>query len=446
MIKFARAFFLILMAIILLTGCGGEEPDPLEEPFIEASPPPINPNLTTAKERITLNVWLDLDFTRNGSLFEEIADEFEEAYQQTYQHEINVNIQSFIGESIPAKVSRAVLNGTPPDVVQGHVYAMAGQGLAEPLNREWVEWGDNVDEQFLPAALQEVTWKETRYGIPLDVYTLVLLYNRDHFEAAGIPPLTGSYTASTLQDVMISLTQPEKEQYGIGLTADPRYVYTWMATAGGDLLAGDSNNGYTFTLDSKSNIDALQFLTSMAKQGYGPLPTTRPRDYEDARQLFLDGKVSIIMGGPWDIHMIQSSYPDFPLGVAQLPQTPAANSAASVLGSTGLFIPRGGRYQDVAFEFMKWVVSDRYAIPMARQLGRYPAKSWLQTTPYFSENLLLKPFFNQLNSARPYRLDLFPEAQTALSNAIKASFYGEDASQALIKAQQLVTEMNTPAN
>jgi len=446
MIKIARVFFLTLMAITLLTGCGGEEPEPLEEPFIEASPPPINPNLTTAKERITLNVWLDLDFTRNGSLFEEIADEFEDAYQQTYQHEINVNIQSFIGESIPAKVRRSVLNGTPPDVVQGHVYAMAGQGLAEPLNRQWAEWGDNVDEQFLPAALQEVTWKETRYGIPLDVYTLVLLYNRDHFEAAGIPPLTGSYTASTLQDVMISLTQPEKEQYGIGLTADPRYVYTWMAAAGGDLLAGDSNNGYTFTLDAKSNIDALQFLTSMAKQGYGPLPTTRPRDYEDARQLFLDGKVSIIMGGPWDIHMIQSSYPDFPLGVAQLPQTPAADSAASVLGSTGLFIPRGGRYQDVAFEFMKWVVSDRYAIPMARQLGRYPAKSWLQTTPYFSENLLLKPFFNQLNSARPYRLDLFPEAQTALSNAIKVSFYGEDASQALIKAQQLVTEMNTPAN
>lgn len=446
MTKIATVLFLIFTAIALLTGCGGDEPENPDAPFIEASPPPINPNLTTAKERITLNVWLDLDFTRNDLLFEEIANEFEEAYQQTYQREINVNIQSFIGESIPAKVKRAVLNGTPPDVVQGHVYAMAGQGLAEPLNRQWAEWGDNIDEQFFPAALQEVTWKQTRYGIPLDIYTLVLLYNQNHFDEAGIPYLSGGYTPTMLQDSIITLTQPDKDQYGIGLTADPRYVYTWLAAAGGDVLTGDSNSGFTFTLDAKSNVDALNFLTSIANEGYGPLPTTRPRDYEDARQLFLDGKVAMIMGGPWDIHMIQSSYPDFPLGVVQLPQTPAADRAASVLGSTGLFIPRGARYQDIGFEFMKWVASDRYAIPMARRLGRYPAKSWLQTTPYFSENLLLKPFFNQLNSARPYRLDLFPEAQTVLGNAIKASFYGEDPRQALSEAQQRVTQMSTSAN
>jgi ABC-type glycerol-3-phosphate transport system substrate-binding protein len=141
-------------------------------------------------------------------------------------------------------------------------------------------------------------------------------------------------------------------------------------------------------------------------------------------------------GGPWDIHQIQSSAPDFPLGVAQLPQTPAAQSAASVLGSNGLFIPRGARHQAVAFEFMKWVTSDYYGVPMARRLGRYPAKSWLQTSPYFTENLLLIPFFNQLNAARPYRLDLFPEAETAFGDAIKSAFYGTDAAAALRQAQQ----------
>jgi ABC-type glycerol-3-phosphate transport system substrate-binding protein len=60
---------------------------------------------------------------------------------------------------------------------------------------------------------------------------------------------------------------------------------------------------------------------------------------------------------------------------------------------------------------------------MARRLGRYPAKTWLQTSPEFAENLSLIPFFNQLNAARPYRLDLFPEAEEAFGDAIKASFY-----------------------
>jgi ABC-type glycerol-3-phosphate transport system substrate-binding protein len=102
-----------------------------------------------------------------------------------------------------------------------------------------------------------------------------------------------------------------------------------------------------------------------------------------------------------------------------------------------LFIPRGARHQEVAFEFMKWVTSDRYAIPMARRLGRYPAKTWLQTSPYFAENLLLLPFFNQLNAARPYHLDRFPGAEQAFADAIKKSFYDTDPARALQEAQRI---------
>jgi ABC-type glycerol-3-phosphate transport system substrate-binding protein len=205
-------------------------------------------------------------------------------------------------------------------------------------------------------------------------------------------------------------------------------------------MTGTPETGFILTLNSESNIDALRYLTGMARLGYGPKPTTRPRDYEDARELFLAGKISMYMGGPWDIHLIQSTYPDFPLGVAQLPKTPAADSAASVLGSTGFFIPRGARHQELAFEFIKWATSDRYAIPMARRLGRYPAKIWLQSSPHFTENLLLHPFFNQLNAARPYHLDLYPNAEDAYAKAIKESFYDKDPAEALNEAQRTVGE------
>ena len=75
---------------------------------------------------------------------------------------------------------------------------------------------------------------------------------------------------------------------------------------------------------------------------------------------------------------------------------------------------------------------------MARRLGRYPAKNWLQDSPYFTENLLLLPFFNQLNAARPYHLDLFPQAEDAYATAIKAAFYGTDPAETLNEAQEKV--------
>ncbi len=427
--------FALLVILLVLTACSASTSAAVEEidqPFV-GNPPVINPNIPA--EQITLEVWFDLDFTKNDSLMEEIANDFEEAYPQ-----VKVEIQSFVRESIPQKITRALQVGAPPDVVQGHVYAMAGQGLAEPLNQRWAEW-ERIDpqarSQFLPSAMEAVTWRDSPYGIPLDIYTLVLLYNRNHFDEANLPYPEADFNLRTFVQAAAALSKPNESRYALGLTSDPWYVYAWMADAGGDLLVGTPETGFNLTLDSKNNIDALRFLTKMAEDGYGQRPTTRPRDYEDPRKRFLNGEISMYLGGPWDIHIIQSTDPDFPLGVAQLPKTPAADSAASVLGSSGLFIPRGARHQEAAFEFMKWVTSDRYAIPMARRLGRYPAKVWLQTSPYFAENLLLIPFFNQLDAVRPYRLDRFPEAERTFVDAIKKSFYGTDPAVALQEAQKI---------
>jgi ABC-type glycerol-3-phosphate transport system substrate-binding protein len=429
------------LALLLLAGCGATATT--TENAAETAVgdlPARNPEI--AQEPITLEVWLDLDFTRDTTLFEEMAEDFERVYP-----EVDIQIFSFVRESIPQKVKLAVQSGIPPDVVQGHVYALAGQGLAEPLDQEWVAWEQldpQASTQFLPSALEEVTWQGSRYGVPLDIYTLVLLYNRQHFDEAGLSYPEGDYDLFYLRQAAQMLTQPEKNRYGLGFTTDPWYVYAWVTGAGGDILTGSPETGFNLTLDRQTNIDALTFLTEMVEAGYGSRPNTRPRDYEDSREKFLGGEISMYFGESQDIHLIQSTNPDFPLGVAQLPKTPARDSAASVLGSSGLFIPAGARHQEVAFEFIKWATSDRYAAPMARRLGRYPAKTWLQTSPEFTENLSLIPFFNQLNAARPYRLDLFPEAEEAFGEAIKASFYDVATPTEALREAQGVSQRSMP--
>ncbi|RME70744.1 MAG: sugar ABC transporter substrate-binding protein [Chloroflexi bacterium] len=433
----------IILLLVGIAGCSNQVSSGEATPV--PTHPPLSPDLPVPDTKVTLEVWLDLDFTRDNTLFREIADEFERVYSQTYQRELTINIQSFVGESIPEKVRQAIQSGTPPDIAQGHVYSLAWRGLAEPLNSEWQAWGPEAEAQFLPRAMDEVTWQNSRYGIPVDIYTMVLLYNRNHFDEAGLPYPSADYTPQDLQEAIIRLTRPEEERYGIALSTDPRYVFTWIAGVGGELVTQDATGEYTVVLNSQNVVNVVSFLTGLTAEGYASLPTSRPRDYEDARELFLAGKASLYIGGPWDIHLIQSAYPDFPLGVAQLPRTPAAESAASVLGVSGLFVPRRAQHKEIAFELMKWFVDDRYSTEMARRTGRYPAKVWLQTTPDFSENLLLRPFFNQLNAARPYRLDMFPRAEEAFTNAVKAAFYGVPAAEALDEAQRIYQTEPPPA-
>ena len=423
----------LLLIFFALISCATASATNRDDP--QGNFPPRNPDIIL-NEPITLEVWLDLDFTRDTTLFEEMAEDFEQVYPQ-----VEVQIFSFVRESMPQRVDSEVQSGIPPDVVQGHVYAMAGQGLAEPLDQAWAEWQETEPEaasQFLPSAMQEVTWQGVKYGVPLDVYTLVLLYNRNHFDEANLPYPGGDYNFAQLVEAASVLSNPQENRYGLGLTTDPWYVYAWITGAGGDVLSGTPERGYSLTLNSKTNTDALTFLIQLVDNGYAPRPTSRPRDYEDARQQFLNGQISMYFGEAQDIHLIQLANPDFPLGVAQLPTTPAKDSAASVLGSSGLFIPRGARHQAVAFEFMKWASNDRYVIPMGRRLGRFPAKTWLKTASEFTDNLTLAPFFNQLDAAQPYRLGLFPQAEEAFSDAIKAAFYKiETPAEALQTAQEI---------
>ncbi len=429
-----RAGALLLMLTLVLGGCTQNPVAPAKE--APGDVPPPNPRISS--EPVTLNVWLDLDFVATDPLFREMAEDFERAYPN-----VNVNIHAFVRETMPGKVRAALQVGAPPDLVQGHVFAMAAQGFAEPLDDLWAEWG--AQAQFMPQAMGEVTWDGVKYGVPLDIYTLVLIYNKAYFEEAGLPYPDAGYTWRQFAEDAATLTRADGSRYGLGFTVEPWYVFAWLTEAGGDLMTGDAFIGYRFILDAPNNIEALRFLTSMARNGYGPLPTSRPRDYEDPRKLFLNGQIAMFFGTPWDIHYIQSQSPDFPLGVTELPETPAGAGAASALGSTGFFVPRGARNRQVAFEFMKWATSDRYALPMARRLGRYPARAWLQTTPHFAGNPLLKPFLTQLDAARPYHLDAFPEVERAFADAIKAAFYGADPADALHAAQEQVPQRSAGA-
>ena len=402
-----------------------------EVPGVPRDAPPLNPNIP--RDPVTLEVWLNLDFVTPDPLFRDMIADFERAYPN-----VTVSLQSAVPESIPGKVRVALQVGAPPDLVQGQVAAMAAQGFAEPLDDLWNGWDAQAD--FLPEAIRRVTWDGVKYGVPLDVYTLVLLYNKSYFEQAGLAYPNTSYDWRQFASDAATLTRPSQGRYGLGFTVEPWYVFGWLAEAGGDLVAGDSFLGYKFTLDTGNNIEGLRFLTTMARNGYGPLPTARPRDYEDPRKLFLKGQIAMFFGTPGDVHYIRTQAPDFPIGVAELPKTPAGAGAASALGGTGLFVPRGSRHREIAFEFMKWAISDRYALPMARRLGRYPARTWLETAPQFAGDPALKPFLLQLNAARPYRLDAFPEVERAYADAIKAAFYGTDPAEALHAAQKQADE------
>lgn len=344
------------------------------------------------------------------------------------------------------RISLALAQGAPPDVAHSHAFAMGAQGMAEPLDDLWQAWG--VEDEFLTGAMEDVIWKDRYYGVPLDINALFTFYNKRLFREAGVPEPGPNWTFDDFQQITKKLTNPEKQQYAIALDASGWTMSGLIYAAGGDMLA-ERDGKIVATLDSPTVVSMLKMYRRMGlEDGVGTLPPPIQRQSDHPEALFRDGKVAMFFSGPWDLAKMRQEVPDMlpDLGTAPLPRGTGANAGGSVAGGGSLFVPRGAKHREAAFEFMKWSVADRYAKRMALELGRYPVRSRLYQDPDLQQDPLLKPFFDQLTRAKPYRLEAYRNANDAWVEMMKEVLDREaDIEQLLattqIEVQQYIDEV-----
>lgn len=424
----------IALALTLLAACtGGTNPAPVAAAAFGAAPegaPPARADLQG--ERTPLTLWLASDYV-NAKVFAELNRDFQRVYPG-----VAIKLLGVPWGNIPTKLKTAVLGGNPPDVVQQHAAALGAQGFALPVDDLWEKWraSDPLgrDDSFLPGAIDEVTWAGRRFGIPLDINCTLILFNKDSFDRAGLPYPGEGYTFERMLVDLRKLNHPP-EQYAIGLTSNAWHSYAFVRAAGGEVL-NDQGTRVAATLSSKGTVKALRFLGQLAKEGLGPLPSTREGDFQDASRLFMQGKIALFYTGPWDFRQITDEAPQIRWGATRFPKFEGhAEATGSVQGGGSLFVPKGSPRRELAFEWMKWASSPRYGSLMVRELGRHPVRAKLYEDPMY-EGEAMQAFVQALPHARPYKLEAFPVADQAFADAVKASLYGEDPAQALTKAQQ----------
>ena len=201
---------LVVLSIITLTACGAAP-----AMVWPAGVPPRNAAI--ASEPITLRVWLAADYV-NEAPIHDLAREFHQACPN-----IEVELTGYVWEEMPSKVRLAMIQGAPPDVAHQHAFAMGAQGMAEPLDDLWDAWG--AAGGFMPGAMEDVTWQGRRYGVPLDINALFMIYNKAAFAEAGLEPPGPGYTFAQLAADRERLTTPDQSRYGLALSASAWHVY-----------------------------------------------------------------------------------------------------------------------------------------------------------------------------------------------------------------------------
>lgn len=374
-----------------------------------------------------LTIWLASDYA-SAPLFKDLDAEFEAAHPGW-----RIKLLGVPWEDMPTKVKTAIIGGKPPDIAHQHPFALGAQGFAEPLDDLWAKWGQAG--AFLPGALEDASWRGHFYGMPLDINCTVLVYNRALLKAAGVPEPGPAFGFQDLHSALSRLTSPGR--YGIGLSTGAWHTFAFIRANGGDLLRDDQGRMQA-TLTDPRTVAAVRFLADLGhKEHFGPTPTTKARDYDDATTLFTMGKVGMAYTGPWDFSTIRKNAPDLEFGVSAFPAGQDGVRRGSVQGGGGLFVPKGATHRELAFEWMKLATSDKYARRLAREQGRFPTRKSQYADPWFRQDPAVRIFVAALPGARPYKLEAYPQANQAFQDAVKAVFYGAEAGVELAKAQKV---------
>lgn len=343
---------------------------------------------------------------------------------------VRVQIQGQTFARIPDSVRAAIESGEPIDVAQWHAFAAAAQGLAEPLDEEW----ERLDpDAFLPGAIDDVRWEGRYYGVPLDVNAMVLMLNADRLAEVGLAVPSEPTSFGDIAAIARATTSADGSRRGLAIASSSWSSYGWIRANGGEVVDIGEDGKVRFLLDSPEVVEALAFLGGLVRSGVA-FPPVAQQASTDAFALFQTQTAALHVSGSWETPSLEGE--PWELAVRPLPRGMTGTTEGSALGGSSLFVPRDSANRRLAFAFMVHLTSDEYALRLAQEEGRLPARRAVFDAPFF-DSPMLQTVIAQLETARPMRLIAFPDAARAFTGAIDAILTGRaDAAAALADAQE----------
>lgn len=258
------------------------------------------------------------------------------------------------------KVQAAIKAGNTPDMAimfSIDLYSLLAMDAIADMDsfcttEEDKEWLNGFYEGFMMNSRDG----ETTYGIPWQRSTIVLYYNKDAFEEAGLDPEKAPATWDELREYAQLLTKKEgsETRYGIEIPSDG-YAYWMLQTfctqqSGFNLM---NDTGTEVYYNDERTAEGLSFWKSLAEDGSMPEGivawATTPSD-------FIEGKTAMMYHTTGNLTNVKNSV-DFDFGVAMLP---ANETYGSPTGGGNFYIFKGvsEERQQAAFEFIQWMTDD----------------------------------------------------------------------------------------
>jgi multiple sugar transport system substrate-binding protein len=296
-------------------------------------------------------------------------------YQKNHP-EVKISVVGGVDDN---KIVAAIRSGTAPDVVSsGNSYNVANYcrtggwiDLAPRMKK------DNISVDLFPKASQYYTqFGGKRCALPLLADDYGLYYNKALFKKAGITHPPRTISELTADAKKLTVRNPNGTLKVVGL--DPLIGWyenvpeRWITQFGGKFV---DQKGHAILSKDPAWATWAKWMKGLIDwYGYNNLVRfqTGAGDEFAATQAFENGKVAMNLDGEWRVAFIEHEKPGLQYGTAPMA---VADSHPELYGSgyingTIIGIPRGGKHEDDAWKFVKYVTTNTHFLAQFSNLIR----------------------------------------------------------------------------
>ena len=254
-------------------------------------------SVTLAQTDITFMAW---GSPEELAVWQTIADEFNESHP-----DITVNVDVSDWDAYFNKLQTLFAGGTPPDVfaMDAPLYPdWQSRGVLKNL-QPYLDAEPGVLDGVYPVTLQAYETPEGYFGLPRDFQTIVLYYNKDMFDAAGVDYPTDDWTLTDLREAAKKLTADTDgdgttDQWGFWSDFYDMELFWGPAIwgAGGQVISDDHTQ--TLLADGPAT-DVWHMMSDMIFED-GSVPTTGEAE-QYGSDMFLAERAAMTTIGHWSV-------------------------------------------------------------------------------------------------------------------------------------------------
>lgn len=352
---------LLLTLMLLLTACGGSKPaeQAQQAPAADAKSDVKAP---AARQKISVVMAQYSDATT--PYWEGLKKDFEAAHP-----DVSVDLQVIYWDQLHQRLATMIGANQVPDLIN-----VATLWLSEYVDANVVAPVDDIVEkefkgQFIESLLDYARIDGKMYGVPIAVSARALYYNKDLFKENNVtdPPRTWS----DLVQVSRQLNKPGKNAgFAVHVTQleGHQFFAYFMWSAGGEFFKDGK-----YAVNTPEGQKALQFLVDMVRteKVTNESPTSINRD--EMQKVFMQGKVAMMITGPWLRAMIKKEAPNFNYGIAPIPMDKHDITSAvtdTLMMSTNT--RKDKAKEAAAIKFLKFMYQPKYRQQFDEKEGMLP--------------------------------------------------------------------------